>query len=174
MVDPSEAEIERFENFANKNWGEGRLEGGNNTDFFDLHRIIFTLEDDGELLSGLVVMFKVAILSGKAVCIGGIGGVVTGLTVRRKGYAIKVLNECVKYLREMKVDIVMLCTEIEKLGGLYGKAGFSPLMKSYYFLDRNNVKKAETGGMYLLLSDKISKAEIEAKNKDLFVGRSNF
>lgn len=174
VANPDKEQVDIFEKFADENWGEHSHDGDSDLDFFDLHRLLFTLVDEGKTLSGLVVMFKTVLISNKAVLVGGIGGVVTDLNQRRKGYALRVLMACNDYLKNLGVDVVMLCTEIERLGNLYGKAGFEVLGKPYYYLDKNETKKQEDGGMFLLLSNKISKEGIMDKNQEIFVGRSNF
>lgn len=105
----------------------------------------------------------------------GLGGVVTRVDCRRQGIMSQILRKFfADYLPKYKFDMAMLCTDVKKLGNLYGRVGFVPLNRSYYFLDKNAVEKEETGGMIMGLQNKNVVTKIFISKTKLFVGKSNF
>lgn len=105
---------------------------------------------------------------------GSIGGVVTHKQFRHKGVATKILKKAIQVFKNEKVDIAMLCTEIDKLGPLYQKVGFVPLGRPYYFTQKDGKEGVENGGMVTKInSQKIFNEILNSKEK-LDVGESNF
>ncbi len=174
IKNPSQEQIKTFEKFADKNWGEHSTDGDQTLDFFDYHRIIFENYQNNKLVSGLVVFFKSIVFSDRILHIAGIGGVVTHKRYRHQGYALETLNYTIKKLKKLNLDVVLLCTEIQKLGTLYEKAGFIPINKPYYFIDKKGVKKSENGGMVANIGNNISYKFILDTTEEIFVGLSNF
>lgn len=174
IKNPTKEQISTFEKFANKNWGEHSHDGDPTLDFFDTHRIIYENYHDKELVSGLVVFFKTLVFSERIVLIAGIGGVVTRIDVRNKGYASETLRFAVQDLKNMNLDVAFLCTDINKLGNFYSKVDFAPLNKPYYFIDKVGNKKSETGGMIANLGNDNAYNFILNTKEEIFVGLSNF
>lgn len=174
IKNPTNKQIANFEKFALKNWGEHSHNGDPGLDFFDLHRIIYEKYINNRLVSGLVVFFKTLVFSDRTIHIAGIGGVVTHINFRNKGFASEVLAFALKDLKSMDLDVALLCTDIGKLGKLYGKVGFVPINKSYYFVNKLGVKKKETGGMITKLRNNNAYNFILSTKEEIFVGLSNF
>lgn len=174
IKNPSQKQVTEFEKFANKNWGEHGTDGDPALDFYDYHRIIFKNYQNNKLVSGLVVFLKSIVFSTRTLHIAGIGGVVTHTKYRHHGYALETLNYAVEELKKMNLDAVLLCTEIQKLGNLYKKAGFVPLNKPYYFIDKKGIKKSEKGGMIANTRNSTAYKFILNTSEEIFVGLSNF
>ena len=174
VKNPTKKEVSIFEKFAHNNWGEHSTDGDQALDFFDTHRIIYENYQENKLVSGLVVFFKTLVFSDRIYNIAGIGGVVTHKDFRNKGYAQATLKFVLQNLKTMKLDAVLLCTEIDKLGVFYNKVGFAPLNKPYYFIDKLGNKKSEKGGMIADLGNKSAYNFILTTKEELFVGLSNF
>ena len=106
--------------------------------------------------------------------IGTIGGVVTHTDYRRIGVATTVIARAIEEMKKDKVDVSLLCTDIAKLGGLYGKVGYIPLGKSYFFIDKERVKKEEKEGMMAVVCSETKFHKILNSTTELNVGLSNF
>lgn len=174
LKNPTREEIKTFECFADKNWGEHSEGGDTKLDFYDYHRMIFENYIGEVLVSGLVVFFKSTMLSKRVVQFAGIGGVVTHIDYRHQGLALETLKYSLAELKKMGIGIAMLCTEVEKLGPLYKKAGFKPLDKPYSFIDKDGKRKSEKGGMIVNLGDTKAFEYLHKTQEEIFVGLSNF
>lgn len=175
IINPSKKQISDFESFSSKNWGKhAHDESDSILDFFDLHRIVFEYYVKDTLVSGLVVFIKSIVFKSRIITFAGIGGVVTDLQSRNKGYATDTLKFMIDYLRKRKVGVALLCTDIERLGNLYKKVGFTPINKKYYFLNLKDELKFEEQGMICQICSKEDFDFILNTKERIFVGRSNF
>lgn len=171
--DPNNKDINNFEKFASTHWGQHSHPGDTTNDFFDRPRLIVEYRDSQNVIAGLVVFYKTIIVNRSLIHIAGIGGVVTHVNYRRKGYGTKLLVNTLKELKSQNLDAILLCTDIKKLGSFYDSVGFKPLNKDYYFFDKNGIKKTEHGGMYISFNMKATKI-FQSKKTIFNVGLSNF
>lgn len=174
IKNPTREQIKNFEKFANKNWGDHSTDGDPSLDFYDYHRMVVENYSNKTLVSGLVIFLKSIVFSDRILNIAGIGGVVTHTNFRHKGHALETLNFTINELKNKNLDAVLLCTEIQKLGKLYEKAGFIPLGKPYYFIDKVGIKKSENGGMIANIGNATDYKFILNTSEEIFVGLSNF
>lgn len=175
IINPNKKQISDFEKFSSKNWGEhAKDESDSILDFFDLHRIVFKYYVKDTLVSGLVVFIKSIVFKTRIITFAGIGGVVTHLDYRHKGYSTKVLKYAIKYLKGRKVGIAMLCTDIDRLGPLYTKVGFVPLNNNYFFENKSGDLRSEPQGMICQICSKDDFDFLLKTKEKIFVGRSNF
>lgn len=175
IINPNKKQISYFEKFSSKNWGKHvQDESDSILDFFDLHRIVFEYYVKDNLVSGLVVFMKSIVFKSRIITFAGIGGVVTHLDYRHKGYSTKVLNYTIKYLKRRKVGIAMLCTDIDKLGPFYTKVGFVPLNKNYFFENKNGDLRSERQGMICNICSNGDFDFLLKTKEKIVVGRSNF
>lgn len=174
LTDDQRIEIDKF---AKDNWGinvyETPEEVANN--FFATPTYWLTGKINGELIALLDVFERKIIFDHKEYLLAGIGGVLTEKNNRQKGYATELLKYCmVNLLPKDGVDVAMLCTDIAKLGGLYGQVGFVPLGRKYFFMDKNDVERSESGGMIASVNNQDLVNRIMSSTDKLFVGESNF
>lgn len=126
-------------------------------------------------VAGLLEVFlREIIFSGKKITMGGIGGMVVDKKLRRKGFATQILKAAMEELKDEKIDISMLCTDIEKLSGLYGRVGFVPLGRPYYFFDKNGCEENDEMGMIAPVNSPSLFKDILNSKEKLNVGVSNF
>ncbi len=117
---------------------------------------------------GYIRLFKRTIhFYGKVVILGGIGGVCTDPHQQRKGIATQMLQIAIKELKKQHCDIAYLCTNIEKLGKLYGKVGFVPLNRQYTFTGNSGRKYFDTDGMIAPINSENIFQEV-LNNKEIF------
>lgn len=94
------------------------------------------------LVSYLRIILKHTTLHGRDIIVGGIGSVATAESERGRGYAGQLLAKAMELLREAGAEIILLETNVEKGGQLYGKVGFIPANKAYAYLDINGETQA--------------------------------
>jgi predicted acetyltransferase len=158
-----------FDKFINNNWGEGNLET------VDTPRLWIVGYKNNRIVGLFLVYDREIVFEGKQIKMAGVGGVVTRIDCRRTGVMSQILRKFfADYVSKYKFDMAMLCTDIKKIGKLYGRVGFVPLNRSYFYLDKNGVEGEETGGMILGLNNKSVVAKILSSKTKLFVGTSNF
>lgn len=162
--------------FSDENWGEHVDSNEEILLNFFAPFDIAVLAKDGNKKIGLIEIFlkKNAFLGKKNIYIGGIGGVVVSAQYRHKGVATKMLLKTLEILKKERTDAAMLCTDIERLGGLYKKVGFLEIGRPYFFLDKNKVLKMEKGGMAAKTNSESILNELLNSNKKIYVGVSNF
>lgn len=126
-------------------------------------------------IAGLVeIFFREINFAGKTISMGGIGGMVVDKKLRRRGFATQILKAAMKEMKTRKTNISMLCTDIKKLSGLYGKVGFVPLGRPYYFINKKGKEEKDEAGMIApISSEKIFEEILNSKEK-INVGVSNF
>jgi predicted acetyltransferase len=174
---PTVEQSKEFKDFADSNWGVHLYTDPNEEEnnFFD-KPTMWVVGYVGGKIAGLLLVFTRDITFDELnIKMAGIGGVVTAVDRRRMGVMSKILEETMKVvLPKYKLDIALLCTDIEKLGGLYGKVGFVPIGRPYYFIDKNGIEKEEKDGMMASLGDEKMMERIIRSQSKIFVGRSNF
>src|SRR5690349_6601963 len=84
----------------------------------------FLRDDNGDLVSHAGLIVREAICNGRAVRIGGIGGVLTDPSARRRGYAERVILRGLEFFGGQKVDFGLLVCEARLLP-YYGRLGWS-------------------------------------------------
>lgn len=92
------------------------------------------------------------------VLLGGIGGVVTHPSYRRRGIASSLVKEAMSELRLAHCDVVYLCTNTSdpRLVGLYAKFGFVVLKKPYTFLGKSGKRYVSRNAMIAPLASKVA------------------
>ena len=167
------AHFNYYDSFANKNWMPSKHEDDSSIDFFSIPDYAVTILEGKNKVSQLFVYMRKVSIENNDITIAGIGDVVTHINFRRKGYGVELLNQALEFISD-KADFALLCTDIDKLGNFYRLAGFKPLKKTYYFMDKFGFEKTESGGMYMRLSDCPEIDNILNPDIKLHVGRSNF
>lgn len=170
---PTQAQDELFEAFSTRHWGARFHEDDASQDFFDFPDLIAELFVDSTLVAGLVIFLRHLEYRGQTYSFAGIGGVVTHQNYRHHGYATRLLQDALREISS-RCDFALLCTDIPRLGPLYGGVGFVPLGRPYYFIDKNGLKKPEPSGMIAPLSSPDVVKLILSTPDEIFVGTSNF
>lgn len=156
VLRPEDIDIQKIEEFTKGHWGKHidtpedlRL------NFFAPHDY-YVLSYSGSTLIGLIALqIRKNIMIGDtpATC-GTIGGVVVHRDYRMQGIAQSMLKEAMAKFAKEKVDIAILCTEISKLGKMYGRVGFVPLNKPYFFYNLDGVLMSDNDGMIASVTNK--------------------
>ncbi len=162
--------------FSDTNWGDHVDPSKEILLNFFLPFDMAVLTKDNDKNVGLIEVFlkKKARMGEENIYVGGIGGVVTHKGYRHQGIATAMLKKVLEVLKEEKVDIAMLCTEIDRLGSLYKNVGFIPLGRSYVFTDKNGNLKEDKGGMIAQVLSKEVFEKILLSKEIINVGVSNF
>ncbi len=166
-----------FEKFDKDNYGDYVDENPEETKLnnFDMPRLVIVGYRNNKIVGLFLIYDREIEFEGKKIKMAGVGGVVTRVDCRRQGVMSQILQKFFSnYIFKYKFDIAVLCTDVKKLGKLYGRVGFVPLNRSYFYLNKNGVEKEETGGMVLGLNNKSVVAKILSSKTKLFVGESNF
>lgn len=166
-----------FDQFSDDNWGESTIEEKKESkiNFFDTPRLWVVGYKNNRVVGLFLIFDREIVFENQKIKMAGLGGVVTRVDCRRTGVMSQILQKFfTQYLPKYKFDIAMLCTDIKKLGKLYGRVGFVPINRSYYFVDKNEVEKEETGGMIMNLNTKKLASKILGSKTKIFVGNSNF
>jgi predicted acetyltransferase len=171
---PSKAQLRKYQEFSDKHWGKHNHSKEERKNFFDVPKIVVLAYFKTQLVGLLNIHIRNVHSGNKSFSLGGIGGVVVNKKTRRKRIATKLLKQAMKEMREMKIDVSMLCTNVNKLGDLYKKVGFTPLQKPYYFYDLNKKQQKEMGGMIAPVSSKKNSNMLLNSKEKINVGLSNF
>ena len=166
-----------FEKFDKDNYGDYVDENPEETrlNYFDMPRIGVVGYRNNKIVGLFLVYDREIEFEGKKIKMAGLGGVVTRVDCRRQGIMSQILQKFFsQYVVKYKFDLAMLCTDIKKIGKLYGRIGFMPINRSYFYLDKNGMEKEELGGMIMGLQNKTVVAKIMNSKTELFVGKSNF
>ncbi|MFA7300753.1 MAG: GNAT family N-acetyltransferase [Candidatus Shapirobacteria bacterium] len=162
-----------FDKFISDNWDEPL--DVNNQDNFDIPRLWIVGYRNNRIVGLFLIYDREIIFENQKIKMAGLGGVVTRVDCRRTGVMSQILQKFfTQFLPKYKFDIGLLCTDIKKIGKLFGRVGFVPLNRSYFFIDKNGVEKEETGGMIMNLNTKKLGSKILGSKAKLFVGKSNF
>lgn len=160
---------DNYGDYVDENPGETRL---NN---FDMPRLGVVGYRNNRIVGLFLIYDREMSFEGVKIKMAGLGGVVTRVDCRRTGVMSQMLQKFfTQYLPKYKFDIAMLCTDIKKLGKLYGRVGFVPINRPYYFVDKNGIEKEENGGMIMNLNTKKLGSKILGSKTKIFVGNSNF
>lgn len=108
--------------------------------------------ENKEIIGSINLLTRKIKFKGKDISLGGFGGVCTHIEWRRKGIASKLLQKGVEVLKQNGCDIVLLCTDINKLGKLYGQSGFVPLGRAYKATGLSGKIYLDKGGMIAKLN----------------------
>lgn len=176
VIPKNQVDHSLLEQFAKDHWGtESESEEEVRANFFAPIDFAITAQIKSKLVGYLNIHLKPQIMIGDttASC-GGIGGVITHTEYRHRGIATQILKQAMMLMRQEKLDISMLCTEIAKLGHLYAPVGFTPLHKPYYFTDKYGVEKIDNDGMIANVSNPAIYHLAITPNTKIHVGASNF
>lgn len=156
VVKSDEADQGKIRLFKSENWGPSH-------DTMESHRLNFFRPNDYYVLAhiqnklvgsiGLQIRLDCRIDESPAM-IGMIGGVVVHKDHRLQGIALMMLKHAMAKFVSEKVEIAMLCTDIEKLAKLYNKVGFNVLGKPYYFFNLDGLLSEDRDGMVANVSNK--------------------
>ena len=102
---------------------------------------------DSEVIGAAIAYKRVIKYKGKDITLGGIGGVCTKENFRRRGIATRLNKMVMEKLKDADCDVAYLCTDTNKLGKLYGFAGFQKLKEKYTYLGRSGKRYYDGGGM---------------------------
>jgi len=176
IINPKEKDLEKFRQFSKTNWGpSSETEESEQLRFFDRpYSVIVAYDDRNKILGLLNIHLKEINYENIKFKLGGVGGVVIHAGYRHQGIATKLLYHAINTMKDLSIDISMLCTDIPKLGKLYSRVGYKPLDRSYYFYNKLGRKEKDDSGMIRAISSpKIVKYIMNSKS-ELNVGKSNF
>lgn len=173
---PTAKDYQLFRGFADKHEGEDTHftpEEASCYFFAKAEKIIFA-KIDGLLVGAANIGIRQIIFDEENILLGTVGGVVTHIDYRHRGVATKIMEGIMREMKKDKIDVSILCTEIEVLGGLYGKTGYIPLGKSYFFIDKNGVKREKDNGMVAVVCSPEKLQKILYSPAEFNVGLSDF
>ena len=159
--------------FADAQWGDGYVMEDPNRDYFDRPKWIVAAKMGNEVVGVIYLFPRTVTYEGVEINLVGIGEVVVHQDHRGKGIAKKMLTQAMSFLNSTGNDVAILATEIDKLGGLYGKFGFEEMNNSYFFTDRDGVQREEDEGMIAALSSPDKVDLIQKSDEHLHIGISN-
>ena len=135
----------------------------------------YILARTGGALIGAIKLLQRAIpFGGRAIQLGGLGGVATRADWRGRGVASATTSAAMATLRQRGCDIAYLCTDIARLGKLYGRVGFVPLGRAHTYLGASGTRYTDTDGMIAPVnSPEIFATVIEGK-EPFDIGRGNW
>jgi predicted acetyltransferase len=162
-------------NFSEENWGKhydtpeelGRR-------YFSKPDLILVGYYEGKIAGLLEIFLRKFNFGKKEIRMGGLGGMVVDKNLRRRGFATQILQKAIDEMKNRNMDISMLCTDLEKLSGLYGKVGFIPLGRPYFYFDKNGKEEIDYAGMIAPVSSQEVFEEILNSKEKINVGISNF
>lgn len=163
-----------LDTFSDKNWGEHIHPGNISNQFFATPTFAVVAKEDEALIGLLFVFVREIIFESEKYCLGGVGGVVVEKNSRGKGVATSILKLAINEMTKRKVDVSMLCTDLDRLGKLYEGVGFVRLGRNYNFIDKKGKTEVEAGGMIMSICSKQVFESILNSKSDLNVGISNF
>ncbi len=135
----------------------------------------YVLAFAGEQLVGAVQLSQRAIdFQGQAVQLGGLGGVATDAVWRGRGIASATTAAAMARLRELGCDVAYLCTNIAKLGHLYGQVGFVPLGRTHTYFGASGKRYTDDDGMVAPVNSPDLLAAILADDQPFDIGRGNW
>lgn len=176
VKNPTAKDFELFRKFADKHEGKDTHftpeEVGKY--FFEKAKKIVFAKIGGLLVGAANIGIRSVAFDGENMSVGTIVGVVTHADYRRMGVATKVMERAVEEMKKDKIDFSILCTEIETLGGLYGKSGYIPLNKPYFFIDKTGVKRRKENGMVANIYSSEKFQKIFDSSAELNMGLSDF
>ena len=79
--------------------------------------------------------------------LGGIGGVFTVKSYRRRGIAVRMLHLGMLGLKELGADVAYLCTDMGNLSELYWSFGFRHMVQGHTYLGKSGKRYTEKDGM---------------------------
>lgn len=100
-----------------------------------------------ELIGAIKILRRAIPFAGRTIQLGGIGGVATRDDWRGRGVASATTAAAMAFLRQHECDIAYLCTDIAKLGVLYGKVGFIPLGRPHTYVGASGTRYTDNDGM---------------------------
>lgn len=132
----------------------------------------FILRDDGKIVSYLRVTMREVFFNGSSLKIGGIGDVATHPLLRGKGNATNLIKQALKILRKENQDIILIFTDVSKMGSFYQRLGFTPIRTKISFRDKYaNVKTiGKRGAMIISGINKKKFKIVQTKKSPIHLG----
>jgi GNAT superfamily N-acetyltransferase len=130
--------------------------------------------EDGEPVGGALLFRRAIPFQGRTLTLGGLGGVATRSDRLRRGIASAVVAAAMDELRRRGCDIAYLCTDIARLGGLYGRAGFVPLGRPHTYLGRSGRRYTDNDGMIAPINSPALFAAVLADRAPFDIGVGNW
>ena len=175
LENPSENEIKAVKRFSTMNWGSHtETQTEINLNYYDTPSFLVLAYGKGTLLGIQLVFTRYINFASQTFHIAGLGGLVVHTQYRYKGIATALLVHTLSILKDKKIDLAMLCTDLDRLGYIYKKVGFVALGRPYYFNDKEGREKSEQGGMITKVCNARAVDLIINCNDKLFIGNSNF
>jgi predicted N-acetyltransferase YhbS len=129
---------------------------------------------DAELIGAIKLSRRTIPFAGSTIRLGGLGGVATREDWRRRGVASATTALAMDVLRQHGCDIAYLCTDIEKLGPLYGKVGFVALGRPHTYLGASGKRYTDDDGMIALVNSRAIFEEVLAAQGPFDIGGGNW
>lgn len=140
----------------------------------DIKNWVLVLEEDNVV--GLTAVFSRNItFQNQKVRLGGIGRVRVREDRRKIGLASEMMNEAMKQLKKIDVDVAYLCTNMNSfLVKFYEKYGFIKMTQPYTFLSKSRNRYVENEGMLCQVNSKKLFDEIIKDKAPFDIGIGNF
>ena len=173
IKNPSREEIDTYKAFYRAHRDKISLNNYSQK-IFDTPRIISTISVKGLIVSGLVIYFKTIVLEDRILLVGAFGDILTVMGFRNKGYASSNISRVMDELARYNIDLAILSADIDLTGNFYGKLGFIPISKPYYYFDKNGEIREGTGGMVAKINNNDSFDYVLNTSENIFLGLSDF
>lgn len=129
---------------------------------------------DEELIGAIRLSQRAIPFAGRTIQLGGLGGVATRDDWRGRGVASATTAAAMEFLRERGCDIAYLCTDIAKLGKLYGRADFVALGRPHTYLVASGTRYTDTDGMIAPVNSPETFEAALAAREPFDIGRGNW
>lgn len=139
----------------------------------DRFKYIIALKDS-EPISLVILLKRSIILDNKKILLGGIGGVCTEESYRRKGISSSLLKIAIQELKKENCDVAYLCTNIKTYGNFYSKIGFKQLPRQHTYLGKSGKRYYNWDGMIAPIVSKDIFEEIITNDKNFDIGKGNW
>jgi predicted acetyltransferase len=134
----------------------------------------FILKENEKIVSYLRIVLRKSDQEGKTLIIGGIGDVSTHPSFRRRGLAGLLINTALKNLTEAGSDIVLIFTDVKKMGSYYEKFGFHPFDRTVLAKDRSGqIRVIKNGTAMIKILDK-NFDRILKRREGLYIGKGSW
>lgn len=138
----------------------------------DRIRYVFAFSDN-EIVGRVIVLKRNIKFHGRKIILGGIGGVRTHISWRRKGIATLLLEKAISILKEEQCDIAFLYTRKE-LFPLYEKVGFIPLNRQFTYIGRSGKRYLDWDGMIAQINSPYIFEEVLHDDQPFDIGGGNW
>ena len=129
---------------------------------------------DAELIGAIKLSRRAIPFAGRTIQLGGLGGVATREDWRGRGVASATTAAAIDFLRQHGCEIAYLCTNIEKLGPLYGRVGFVPLGRPHTYLGASGKRYTDDDGMIAPVNSPVTFEAVLTAQGPFDIGRGNW